>query len=177
MAHTTERMRVSLPGSIPLTTRTGREIPNNQDPDPPPSRARLYVEHYGKSHPFAKMRRWPTGQYNCHGMTFASRRTGIWERAPEFVGLILKDDGYDQVLFEDVHEGDIVVYYRGNEIEHTAVVIGVKKDDTLIGGAAVTVISKWACGAEYVHDIRECPYVGTGRSITYWSDRNGADSR
>ena len=166
-----------LPGSIPLFTRTGREIPNLQDLDVRREKAELCVRRYRERYQAAEIRRWPTGQYNCHGMTFASRRTGIWADAPRLVRLILEDDGYRRIGPTEVREGDLVVYHEGDTIEHTGVILAVETDDRLIGGQALRVMSKWSWGGEYVHYVKDCPYAGPGWSVTYWSDRHADGDR
>jgi hypothetical protein len=45
-------------------------------------------------------------RYNCHGLTFANRRSWISELSE--IPKILHDDGYTQVRDEDVLPGDIV---------------------------------------------------------------------
>src|SRR5260370_1084878 len=45
--------------------------------------------------------------YNCHGLTFASRRTTIW-RADE-VRKILAHDGYQRIDPKEILPGDIIL--------------------------------------------------------------------
>jgi len=51
----------------------------------------------------------PTKSYNCHGMTFATRRTAI-EYAEE-INKILDEDDYEEVAAKEVIVGDIALYY------------------------------------------------------------------
>ena len=158
---------VQLSGSIPLFTWMGREIANTQDPDLPPHRAEELVRKHRQDYPFACLRRGPTGQYNCHGMTFANRRT--WIGDPQDVQKFLEDDGYRQIKASDAQEGDIVVHYDVGEISHTGLVISVVQEDRIIGGQAVKVLSKWAQGGEYLHAVTDRPYAE--QKLTYWTDR------
>lgn len=126
----------------------------------------------GKRYPRADLRRLPTGIYNCHGMTFAARRTQIPD--PEVVPAILEDDGYARVSPGSVREGDVAVYYDGREVAHTGVVLQVEADERLLGhGRAARVMSKWGSAGEYVHYAHESPYAGVaGMTVTYWTDRD-----
>jgi len=127
--------QIRLPRSIPLATRTGRAVPNVQDLDLPPHRVRLYLDASKRRFPRAELRRLPTGCYNCHGLTFASRRTQILD--PSVVEDILKDDGYRRIRFRGVMQGDLAVYYDRREIAHTGVIVAVERDERILGGGAV----------------------------------------
>lgn len=158
---------MALPGTIPVCTRLGREIPNAQDPDQPPPVAARLIEKHRRSYPMAVMRRSPAGQYNCHGMTFANRRTGIYD--PADVEAILSDDGYRQIKAAEAQPGDIVVCYDGRQVSHTGVVMGVDRRNDLIGGQAVWVLSKWGQAGEYLHAIADGPYGEHDKA--FWTER------
>lgn len=92
--------------------------------------------------------------YNCHGLTFASRRTQITSSAE--VRRILNDDDYSSVLPSDVIAGDVVIYVsEGGDIDHSGIVLDTSQ--ALIGGG-VKVLSKWGKAHEVVHMVRDCPY-------------------
>jgi hypothetical protein len=173
MTETGERGRdLGVPRSIALATRTGREIPNVQDADLAPLQVKRYLMTCRNRFPRAEIRRLPTGQYNCHGMTFAFRRTQIL--VPDIVEKILEDDGYHRIRLSEVMPGDLVVYYEGSEVSHSGIVIDVESDDRLVGGGkAAKVMSKWGPGGEYIHYAAECEYAGDGKTTTYWTDRDG----
>ncbi len=163
-------MRPTLPGSIALSTRLGREIPNAQILDVPPGhaeRAKAQMRHHYAAISFE--RRPASGVYNCHGLTFANRRTGIHD--DQAIADILNDDGYLEVPIGDVMPGDLALYCRGAEIEHSAVVLrvvrGVPEGTSL---RRVDVLSKCGSAGEYVHVANEGPYRDC--DIRYWSDRN-----
>jgi hypothetical protein len=94
--------------------------------------------------------------YNCHGLTFANRRTCIHDA--NVVRLIIERDGYRKIdVFRDpIIPGDIVLYVAAdNDIEHSGIVVGVgEKQPPLI-------ISKWGTGPEVVHSVDRCPYDAT----------------
>ena len=115
----------------------------------------------------AELRRPPTGQYNCHGLTFANRRTGIYH--PASVAEILEDDGYRQIKASEVCLGDVVVYYDGRQIAHTGIVVRIEREEGLIGGQATWIMSKWGQAGEYIHPVNLGPY--SEHDLTYWTDR------
>jgi len=88
--------------------------------------------------------------YNCHGLTFASRRTRIVE--PQSIQRILTDDNWVELKLEDVLPGDIVVYYsEEGEPNHSGIVVEV-------GALSVPkVCSKWGSAGEYLHILTDCP--------------------
>lgn len=155
------------PRSIALATRRGREIPNEQVPDLSPFKAEALVSMHKRDYGFAEMRRRHTGQYNCHGLTFANRRTGIYD--PSIVGLILQEDGYREIGISEVQAGDIAVYYDGEEIEHTGIVIDVVNVEGILARRVPRLMSKWGSAAEYIHMVTEGPYSQC--QIRYRTDR------
>lgn len=100
--------------------------------------------------------------YNCHGLTFGSRRTSVFS-SPLF---ILKEDGFRQIAERDTQIGDIAVYFDSNGLEsHTGIVVGHSElivPGSISGVGKVPLIwSKWAKGPEYVHSVGYCPYDST----------------
>jgi hypothetical protein len=96
--------------------------------------------------------------YNCHGLTFGSRRTQVGP--PIFP--ILEDDGFDKVQSEkDVRPGDIVIYsnVRG-EVTHSGFVVWRRIVELVEGTKSVVpmIWSKWGKGYEMIHAVGECPY-------------------
>lgn len=97
--------------------------------------------------------------YNCHGLTFGSRRTQVTDA----VYPILDDDGFDILPSEkDVRTGDIVIYSnaRGEAI-HSGFIVWRNVVELMPGTKTVIpmVWSKWGKGYEMVHRIDECPYL------------------
>jgi len=97
--------------------------------------------------------------YNCHGLTFASRRTGITDSAE--VQKILTHDGYEPVQRVDISPGDIVIYVslETNEIEHSGIIVHVDE-------FGPKVLSKWGYCHEVIHRLGECEY--DARNVLYY---------
>ena len=105
----------------------------------------------------------PTGQYNCHGLVFANRRARVYELKD--LQFIREDDGYREIDARDVVAGDLIVYYQGEEIVHTGIVLNPQ----WVGQIFVpSVLSKWGDAGEYIHAYNQCPY---GTNVHYWTDR------
>jgi hypothetical protein len=97
-----------------------------------------------------------SGIYNCHGMTFANRRTGI-EKDQEVVKIISEDDYKELTDLNDVMAGDIVFYYTAKgEIDHSGIVISPPENNLFVGTAVI--LSKWGIGFEAIHTLYNCPY-------------------
>jgi hypothetical protein len=106
----------------------------------------------------------PTGRYNCHGLTFASRRANV---PPVGVDVdiedVLRRDGYRPLdRGESPQVGDVVAYRLVDEIEHTGYVSRVE----MLGQAPVVFIwSAWGGLGEFEHRVQSSPYRGTPE---YW---------
>jgi hypothetical protein len=96
--------------------------------------------------------------YNCHGLTFGSRRTQVTHS----VLPILDDDGFDPIPEKEARAGDIVIYsnVRG-EVIHSGFVVARQSVEILMGTRSVIPIiwSKWGKGYEMIHTVGECPYL------------------
>jgi hypothetical protein len=93
--------------------------------------------------------------YNCHGMIFASRRTGI-DQLDE-IGKILYEDNYKPVDTKNILAGDIVLYFEENgEISHSGLVIIPAPNHSFI--AETFILSKWGDSCEVIHGLYNCPY-------------------
>jgi hypothetical protein len=109
-----------------------------------------------KQHPLITARTKTSYIYNCHGMTFASRRTCIYGSAE--VRKILREDDYEEVDANKVLPGDVVAYYDTNnvDIEHTGVVVETMRSKGILN--APLICSKWGKGGEFIHSLADCPY-------------------
>ena len=107
-----------------------------------------------------------TGRYNCHGLVFASRRTGIPRvGVPVDIDGILRRDRYHRV--ESPSTGDVVVYRSpAHEIEHTGIVSRVERIHETSQAPVVYVWSKWGYFEECEHLESVSPYSGT--TVEYW---------
>lgn len=136
-----------------ITTETANRwaIPNRQNIDLF-GNERMLAEKFQREHD-AHVRTAATGRYNCHGLTFAARRTCIEDVAA--VERILKDDGYQQVPLDRVLPGDVVIYYRDGVIDHSGIVVELSEPPLYFH----RVVSKWGPnGAEFLHWVHRSEY-------------------
>ena len=114
-------------------------------------------DDHDKAFPHAKRRHvGPCNTYNCHGLTFAARRTEI---VFSEVTKILEEDDYVEIDAKDVLPGDIVVYFStglkggvAGDAERSGIVL----ERTNLGN--VKIVSKWRLGDERVHSVGDCLY-------------------
>src|SRR5436309_365990 len=107
--------------TIALQTRAGNDIENRQYPEYT-SHERWQQEGLLKTGHMlavsaASLRCGASNIYNCHGMTFACRRTGIHEQ--KVVELILRDDGFKAKPAKEARPGDVVLYFEGDTLAHS----------------------------------------------------------
>ena len=142
---------------LQLHTRLANTISNFFDPSQPNPQDQQKCDYWARQYSNAKRRTLaPSYGYNCHGLTFAARRTQVW--MPPEVQHILTDDGYVLVALADALPGDIAIYYSLEEpfdIEHSAVVVEQAAKGDFRGPL---VVSKWGPCEEYIHRYMECPY-------------------
>ena len=139
-------------GTLDLHTRARTQIQNQYDRSAPSAGEHLHSANLKSKYPGATHR--PTGPssiYNCHGLTFAARRTGITQ--PAEVQKILTEDEYEEVQQAAARPGDIVLYYNrtNGDIEHSGIVV----EKPQLG---LRVLSKWGGAHEVIHQLLECPY-------------------
>jgi hypothetical protein len=102
-------------------------------------------------------RRGPTRSYNCHGLTFLSRRA--WLGRQEALLATLRDDGYQRIALSDVLPGDIVLYQeQSGIIEHTGIVVWIDEQPS---SRLPWIISKWGKCGEFLHPYNRSLYTGT----------------
>lgn len=154
------------PRSIALATRIGREIPNEQIPEMAPVVVARLQKIFRSRYPALRERRPPSGLYNCHGLTFANRRTGIYD--PQLIELLLQDDGFRKIGLRQVEPVDLVVYYDEGEVSHTGIVLEVIEGEPPSLRVA-RLVSKWGQAGEFIHTVTEGEY--REHAVTYWTDR------
>jgi hypothetical protein len=138
--------------SIILQTRMCNLVPNTQSHELTSFEVSQYADLDWK-YPHAKFRSPPNPVYNCHGLTFASRRTGI--HSSSALQAILHDDGYTEVDKENVLPGDTILYYADDgDIEHSGIVVSPPGAQLKIP----QVVSKWGKYKEAIHFAHDCPY-------------------
>lgn len=107
-----------------------------------------------RKYPRADERSRPNPQYNCHGMTFGSRRTGVFE--DEEITKILSHDEYLEIPATDVKHGDVILYFgQSGDVQHSGFVVSGPMGLVL---SVPYVVSKWGKGGQYVHIANDCPY-------------------
>jgi hypothetical protein len=91
--------------------------------------------------------------YNCHGLTFASRRTEV-DSGQTTIAMILNDDGFEEVSERDAKIGNVIVYYDENgSPEHSGIMVERRQG----AGIDMPIIwSKWGKGYEVVHPMTAC---------------------
>jgi len=162
-----ERGNYLVGGQLPLTTRKGRQIPNDRRPEQHPERLRAAKEIVLGHHHTARPRSL-TGLYNCMGMVFATRRTWI---EPGELQMIVEDDDYHRLdPGDEVIRGDVVVYRDATGyVSHVGLVADVQHD-LRRGTREITVLSQWGQDGEYFHRVDDVnPFLGT--PTEYWTDR------
>jgi hypothetical protein len=98
----------------------------------------------------------PCSTYNCHGLTFGSRRTWIWE--PSEIAKILSEDDYVSVPIADVRAGDIIVYTEPTgEPIHSGLVLSMTE-------SGPKILSKWGNCHEVIHLPSDCPFRKASRA-------------
>jgi hypothetical protein len=129
---------INLDGSrsLALQTSKGNDVPNVQDLEVPLYRRQqpeaLIRQQLGLDFTRVTRRREATATYNCHGMSFACRRTGIHDVAA--VQLILSDDGDKEVHEKDVLPGDVALYFVSGtgELIHSGLVVAVERQNSIV---------------------------------------------
>ncbi len=92
----------------------------------------------------------PSKVYDCHGLTFKSKKMRIDNDA---VDIILKDQGWTPAEDKKHKKGDIVVYRdKAGRVTHSGVV-----EEVGVDGNASKVRSKWGMLGEYVHAPKDVP--------------------
>jgi hypothetical protein len=93
--------------------------------------------------------------YNCHGLTFGSRRTQV-DWTPATINMILKEDDFEEVPDRDVRVGNVVIYYGDDgKPEHSGIVVGKQREFDV-----PLIWSKWGKGQEVVHPLGACEWGG-----------------
>jgi hypothetical protein len=148
-----------------LDTRKHRHINNGQDLSVIPRNYLTDNVKYMKNYPKATFRTEPSGLYNCHGLTFAAKRTRIPDNSE--VIKILEDDNYTEITDKTlVFPGDVIIYIDSDgERFHSGIVIWT---DNLGGLQEIKVLSKWGYGSEACHQYTDCPYFAMAAKIQFF---------
>lgn len=149
--------------AICLQTSKGRNIPNRQGSQLDHIQQDLigWIENdYAR----AEIRTGVSTLFNCHGLTFGSRRVKI---EPNAIQMILDDDLYESVEQNDVKRGDIIVYRTDDgELAHSGIVVELSP---LM--FSPWICSKWGDGPEVVHRYLDVPIEIYGSDCTFYRCR------
>jgi len=140
--------------TIDLRTRLNNKIDNLQPWDYTHFEWHLLMEEPSKYEKLGAVR---AGEmcpvYNCHGLTFASRRTQV-EETNATITMILEDDGFVPIPEGELTTGDVVIYRDGDGIvQHSGIVLGRGPFNV------PRVWSKWGKGFPWVHPLNVSPYA------------------
>lgn len=150
---------------IATETAAKWSIPNRQQTDLSGNEdliADLFKARHG-----VVMRTRPNPTYNCHGLTFASRRTCIDDK--QSIARILKDDSYREVQLAEVLAGDVVIYF--DQSDGHACHSGIVVELSITLPRRALVVSKWGMNGEFLHWADRSEY-GTNYKF-YRVDREG----
>lgn len=160
--------------SIVVQTKRGTPIDNTIAPAPDAGalkRQSLLIERCGANW---NERKPPTGEYNCAGLVWASRRAALYD--PAAWVRIIEEDGYRLLAeAEEPLPGDVAGYRdeERDELLHVGRVVALRP--AFQGGSRIPwILSKWSdTSGEYFHDFREHPYelLGFKVRIAFYTDR------
>lgn len=142
--------------SIDLVTSKGRKISNYQVFELSFFERNQFKDFTKEKFPFVKFRSSPSPEYNCHGMSFASKRTNV-DRSSD-LRLILEDDGYVSIQIKDTLPGDVVLYVSpvDGDIMHSGTLVECKHPPHDL--SSILVISKWGKYREAIHYLHDTGY-------------------
>lgn len=142
-----------IPGrSIALQTKLCNDIANWQ-PDALATSVLNQIADLPVKYPKMIPRSGSIATYNCHGYTFASRRT--WIEAVSEIQKILSEDGYREIPSNQMLAGDVIIYFDSDgDAEHSGFVVVPAREPMGIP----TVCSKWGGYAEVIHAANYGPY-------------------
>jgi len=164
---------------IALDTRTRVHILNSQAADPDYQSIRADRRRLD-THRFWKPRKPISGQYNCYGLIWASRRTAIYEQSA--IATVFREDGYRELgPAEQPLWGDVVLYFLTGtkSIIHAGIVSEVLPLEVMgsavsnvTGASTIWILSKWGdASSEVLHQLQDVPW-GTGEfTYLFWTDR------
>jgi hypothetical protein len=138
--------------AIRLETSKRQGIDNHQDAEVTAFDQR-WSRRLPALHPNAIARTAPSPLFNCHGLTFASRRTRIldWQNILK----IIKDDAWQEIEMRDVLPGDVVIYFDDEgDPSHSGIIVEAPGDRLL-----PRVCSKWGSAGEFIHWLTDVPQI------------------
>jgi hypothetical protein len=136
-------------GRIALQTSKNRDIDNYQVFEMSNFEVNQNKDYESPKYKSVIFRASPSAIYDCHGLTFASRRTCIDEKLE--IEKILEDDNYQQVNVASVLPGDIILYVNNDDqdICHSGIVLEAKHNANSL--PEIKILSKWGKYREAIH--------------------------
>lgn len=154
---------LQLRSQLALDTRCERQVENEIYRGTAPAGDVLQVEGLRRQYRSCVHRPvGPSRKYNCHGLSFAARRTCIIGSVE--VKKIISDDEYEEVPAGEVLPGDTVVYYKDGDAEHSGIIVSTTSGQGIL--RIPLILSKWGKCHEVVHKLGECPYYSG--SVVYY---------
>lgn len=161
---------------IAVATHLGSDIPNETGPqDLKPSGTTLQRDQRFAG--FYVRHRPPIHGYNCYGLVFAGRRTGLFDELD--IEQILCEDGFEMVADADAAVGDVVLY-RDTRGEHLHAAPILRFDRLLSTGDTQVpiVLSKFdSTSGEFEHRIDDSRWSGEPVTRTIHRPRGRLPSR
>lgn len=114
--------------SIIVQTRLGNSIKNAQSETITFYEQKDFERIFRKWSGVVQFRCTPSAIYNCHGLTFASKRTRIYD--DDDIRRILQEDLYQEIELKDTLPGDIIVYFASDgAVDHSGIVVKAPHKD------------------------------------------------
>jgi hypothetical protein len=165
------------PRRITLHTHRGNAIENEIAIHPVPQYAIDKFHRIVNKHPNWRLRKPPTGIYNCFGHVWASRRTAIYEKFDDAVLRVREDDGYRTIDWErELPEvGDIACYWESvnphRSCQHLGMVVKVNPRQQKDLPPFIVLLSKFDdTSGEVIHEATDHIF-GDHVRLEYWTDR------
>src|SRR5205807_602822 len=136
--------------AIRLDTSKRRGVDNHQDSEITEP-YRRWFRTLPNLHPNAVPRTEPSALLNCHGLTFASRRTKIvdWKNLQK----ILMDDVWIEIPLQQALPGDVVIYFDDDgDANHSGIVV-----ESIGVNIIPKICSKWGYAGEFLHWLSDVP--------------------
>src|SRR5947209_3011380 len=133
---------------LETSKRTG--IYNNQLADIPEF-DRKWASQIPTKYPGVRQRTDMSVNYNCHGLTFASRRSRVTD-TPDIYRILADDRWIEVTAITTLMGGDVVIYFDDDgDANHSGIVIAYEP------GTSPVICSKWGNCGEYVHLVSDHP--------------------
>ena len=144
---------LGMTAELQLQTRGENQVKNEINREPRRYGDELAVNDFIAKYHNADHRGRSSRKYNCHGLSFASRRTSIED--PQEVLKILSEDDYKEIPLEKVLPGDVAIYWADGVADHSGIVIQLSQNPRM-----ARILGKWGFCHEVIHWTNDSPYSG-----------------